>query len=96
MARNSENLAPIVLAAFCLGCPIYAMDTSFDKKDSLHMLNIVRPSVMFCDADVHDLLTECLEELKIDAKLITFGSKVGSSEQVEALLVESDLESTYM
>lgn len=95
MARNSENLAPLVLAAFCLGCPANAFDTSLGKNEIKHMLNIVRPSLVFCDVDVHDLLVECLGELRISAKVITLGGKVGSSEQVEDLLVESEFESSY-
>lgn len=95
MARNSENLAPIVLAALCMGCPVSPMDTSLDKSDVLHSLSLATTNLIFCDADVYDILTECLEELSIDAKIITFGARVGAFEQVEDLFVESELESSY-
>lgn len=95
MARNSQHLAPVVLAAFCMGCPINAMDTSLGKREAKHMLNIVKPSVMFCDVDAHDMLKECLKELEIDAAIFTFDGTIGSSECVESLFVESESESTF-
>lgn len=96
MARNSEHLAPAVLAALCMGCPVNAIATSQGKSETKHMLSIVRPSLVFCDGDVHAMLTECLQELQIDAKIITFDGKVGSSAQCEDLFVEADGEEFYV
>lgn len=96
VARNSENLAPVVFAAFCIGCPINVLDTSFGKNEIKHMLGITKPSLVFCDADVHDKMKECLKELDNDAKIITFDGKVGSADQVDDLLKEAEAESTFM
>lgn len=96
VARNSENLAPIVFAALCIGCPINVMDTSFGKNEIKHMLSITKPSLVFCDADVHDKMKECLKEIGNGSKIITFDGKVGSSEQVDDLLVKAEAESTFM
>lgn len=95
MTPNTENLAPIVLAEFCMGCPINAMDTSLGTNEAKHMLNIVKPSVMFCDVDVYDMVKECLKELGIDAKIFTFNRRIGSSECVEDLFVKSDSELAF-
>lgn len=96
MAKNSEHLAPIVLASFCIGCPINVMDTTFGKNEIKHMLNITKPNLVLCDADIHDKLRESLQDLGNEAKIITFNGKVGSSEQVEDLLVTTGTESTFM
>lgn len=96
MARNSQHLSPIVFASFCLGCPINPLDTSLGKTELMHMLNITKPSLMFCDTDVYDLINECFKELGNNAKIITFNGKKDNSEQVEDLFVETTTENVFM
>lgn len=95
VAKNSENLAPIVFASFCIGCPINPLATSFGKVEIKHMLNVTKPSLVFCDADIHDKVLQCLLEVGNGAKIITFNGKVGDSEQVEDLFVKSAAEFTF-
>lgn len=89
MAKNSEHLAPTVFASFCIGCPVNTMDTSFGKTETIHMLKITKPRLMFCDVEVYQMVAECLEELKNDAKIFTFGGQVGKSKAVESLFAET-------
>lgn len=96
MTRNSENLAPLVLAAFCIGCPMNGLDTSLGENEIKHLLNVVKPNVMFCDVDMHDILSKYMDELEIVAKIITIDGKVESSECADDLFVESDLEPYYI
>lgn len=88
IAANSQNLAPVVFASFYLGCPINTMDPLFGKNEITHMLNTTKPSLMFCDVQIYELLRECLRELGNDAAIFTFGGQVGDSEPVENLFVE--------
>lgn len=88
IAANSQNVAPVVFAAFYLGCPMNTMDPSFGKKEITHMLGTTAPSLMFCDAKVYDLLSECLRELGNNAAIFTIGGEAGDSEPVENLFVE--------
>lgn len=96
VAKNSEHLAPIVYASFCIGCPINPLATSFGKNEIKHMLNITKPSLVFCDAESHDKVLQCLQEVANDAKIITFNGKVGDSEQVEDLFVKTGAEFTFV
>lgn len=96
MAKNSEHLASIVIAAFCIGCPISPLATSFGKNEIIHMLNITKPSLIFCDVDCHDRLVDSLQAVGNPAKIITFNGKVGESEQVEDLFVATGTESSFM
>lgn len=96
IARNSENVTPVTIASFCIGCPINPLNISYGKAEIKHMLNITKPSLVLCDADVYDKVDECLKELENDAKIITFNGKVGDAEQIEDLLVETGAESTFM
>lgn len=98
LARNSQHLAPIVFASFSLGCAVNALDASFGKTELLHMLNITKPAIMFCDAESVEIVQECLNELKSNAKIFTFGgnSGSGSSEPVENLFLETKNERTFV
>lgn len=95
VARNSHNLAPIVFAAYCMGCPVNALAVAFAKEEIVHMLNITKPCVIFCDVDVYDKLVESLRESGIDAKIITMNGRIVSCEHVDDLLVETGLEATF-
>lgn len=96
IASNSSNLAPIVFASFCIGCPINVLDTSFGKHEITHMLNITKPCLVFCDVDVYDKLVDSLTEVEIRADIITMNGRLKSREYVEDLFVETGLESTFM
>lgn len=96
VAKNSHHLAPIVFASFCLGCPINTLDPSFGKVEILHMLNITKPRLMFCDAESYSLVSECLKELKNEAKVFTFGGQTGNSETVESLFIETGAENSFV
>lgn len=95
MAKNNEHLAPIVFAAFCLNCPINALDPSFGKTEILHMLKITKPRIMFCDVEAHHLVSTCLRELGNDAKIYTFGGQTGTSKHVENLFSETGNENDF-
>lgn len=59
------------------------------------MLSVTRPSLVLCDADIHSVAVECLQELGNGSKVITFNGKVGTAEQVEDLLVETGGEALF-
>lgn len=95
IARNSHNVAPIVFASISIGCPLNALDCSFGKTEIIHMLKTTKPSLMFCDLDVYDLLKDCLIELGNNAKVFTFGGSKADSEPVENLFAETQKESQF-
>lgn len=86
MAVNVAHLSPIVMASFCLGCPMNALGIIVDKPSVIRMYDMTKPSVMFCDVSVYDMISECFKELHNDAKIFTFnGTKGDSSIAVETL-----------
>lgn len=96
IARNSHDLAPIVFASIAIGCPVNALDPSFGKTELIHMLNLMKPVLIFCDTDCYELIHECLTELGNAAKIFTFGEVVGRSEPVESLFEETFKEDQFM
>lgn len=96
IARNSQHLAPITFASIAIGCPINALDVSFGKTEIIHMLKITKPAVVFCDSDCYKLVDECLVELENEARIFTFGERVGRSEPIESLFRETHKENQFM
>lgn len=96
IAKNSQNVAPIVFASISVGCAVSTIDTSFGRAEILHMLNITKPILMFCDIEVVDLVQECLKQLRNDAKVFTFGGIGSGSEPIENLFAETQTENEFV
>lgn len=96
IARNSHHVSSIFFASIAIGCPINTLDASFGRNELKHMLNITKSETIFCDVDRYEILTECLNELKIKARIFTFGGIVGGSEPVENLFKEIDNEDQFV
>lgn len=96
VANNSHHVTPIVFASMCLGCPINTMDAAFGKAELIHMLESTKPSLIFCDIEAYDSTVECLNELKSNAMIFTFGGSTDGSEPVENLFLLTGCESEFM
>lgn len=96
IARNSHHVAPIIFASLCVGCPINTLDSGFNKPEMIHMLSTSKPTLVFCDVNVLELVSNCLKELQNDATIYTFGGTSGESTAVEDLFSETHNESDFM
>ncbi|XP_055297301.1 uncharacterized protein LOC129565940 [Sitodiplosis mosellana] len=96
MAKNSHHVAPIVFASISIGCPVNTLDPSFGKTELIHMLEMTKPTLMFCDVECHDLVRECFTELGNDAKIFTFGGSKDETEPVENLFSETHNEDDFI
>lgn len=85
MVGNIQNLSPIVFAAFCLGCPINALDPIHDKSEVVHMFGITKPQVIFCEDACFDTLKRGLDELGSKAKVFIFDGIRDSAACVDEL-----------
>lgn len=95
-ARNSQHVAPIIFAAWYLGCPVMAIDDSFGKKEFTNMLKITRPILIFSDIKLYGIIRECLDDLGMKTKIFTIGGQIGSSRAIEELLAENDAEGVFV
>lgn len=96
LVKNSDFIAPIFFGAIAMGCPISPLDPSFKKPELIHLLNITKPAVIFCDVTCYDLLSGCLAQLKNPAKIFTIGGQHGASEPIENLFKETQDEHKFM
>lgn len=96
MAKNCADVAPIVFASLCLGCPISPIDSSFAKTELKSIISISKPKTFFCDVNTYNLLETCLKELNITAKIFTFNGQRGKSTAVDILFAETNNEANFL
>ncbi|XP_050068298.1 probable 4-coumarate--CoA ligase 1 [Anopheles maculipalpis] len=58
IARNSDNVAPIVLGCFLVGVTVNTLDPSFGLEEVEHILRLTRPRAVIGDGDVLVLVGE--------------------------------------
>lgn len=96
MANNTDHLVSIVLAAFCLVCPIATMNTLLSKEEIVRVLEKTKPTVIFCDDSAYNQLNAALKELKLNAKVFILGQPIDDLETVERLLIETGIENNFV
>lgn len=96
LTNNSADVAPIVFASLCLGCPISLFDPSFTKFEIKSIISISKPKTFFCDVSVHSLLEASLKESQLTARVFTFDGQRGNSISVDTLFAETDNETSFL
>lgn len=69
MTINNENLLPIVLASTGLNCPICPLFPILSVDEIVRILTKIKPSVLFCDANLFDLMKEAMNRLQFKMKV---------------------------
>lgn len=72
------------------------MDVSFGVKETVHMMRMTQPSLIFCDVDHYNKLRESLNELGQKADIFTIGGQRENSEPLEKLLIENGDEHSFV
>lgn len=90
MTNSLADIAPLVIAALCLACPITA------QPECLYFLDVVKPYHIFCDLEFYVILKECLKNLNNDAKIFTFGGQTDESIPVDHLFEKGDIETEFV
>lgn len=95
VARNHEELTPVVIAALCLGCPVNALDITFSETEINHLLQIARPKAVFCDCDVIGVVKKSLRNVNSNARIFTFRGSDDQAIAVSDILTEECKEDEY-
>lgn len=96
MVNQADDLIPIVLASFCLACPINPLHASLKMEEIERVLVQTRPSVVFCKSDTFNWISKALDEMNLNAKIFTFGEKIDGIEPVENLFIETNEEIDFV
>ncbi|CAO1335168.1 unnamed protein product [Diamesa serratosioi] len=89
MARNTENLAPLVFAFFTLGLPINSLAPTFTKSDVIQLFSTTKPSLIFCDSDLINIMQDAIDEIGIKSNIYSLINKVNGYNFVGDLMMES-------
>lgn len=93
---NSAEIAPLVFASLCLGCPIVTYSPYFRKAEVNYQLSFLKPKYVICDIEFYPMLGECFKNLEISAQFFTFDGQMGCSIDIECLFDENDDSSQFM
>lgn len=85
ISGNVAHVVPVAFAAICLGCPLSSMHSIW-KFDTIRVLRMTEPALIFCEAKLYNLVCECLAAVGSRAKIFTFNGYCDGSEPVENLL----------
>lgn len=70
MTIQNENLLPILLASIGLACPIVPLHPKIlSTSEIFRILMQIEPTIVFCDANLYDQLSETLNKLQFRMKV---------------------------
>lgn len=97
MTINNENLLPIVLASIGLACPICPLFPILSIDEIVRILTKIKPSVLFCDANLYDQMNEAMNKLQFKMKVFLLDDvHVDGVETVMALFHATGEESSFV
>lgn len=69
MTIHNENLLPVVLASIGLACPIVPLYPLLSTDEIVRILTKIKPSIVFCDANLYNQLNDALNKLQFTLKV---------------------------
>jgi 4-coumarate--CoA ligase len=87
VAKNSENLLPVVIGCLTLGLPINPLATIMIESDIVYMYGKTRPKVIFCDPEVLEIVKKAVQKIGLEkCEIFTFFEKVEEHRFVDDLI----------
>uniref|UniRef100_A0A336L5T1 CSON004687 protein n=1 Tax=Culicoides sonorensis TaxID=179676 RepID=A0A336L5T1_CULSO len=71
-ARNHPDICPALFGCFIIGAPVNVVDVNFSKDDVAHMIQLLKPKMIFCDFDVIEKIIEALDIAEHKSHFVTF------------------------
>lgn len=96
MADNTDHLVSIVLASFCLACPIAPLHPLMSTAELVRIWSKTKPTVIFCDHSAYNQMNEALKDLNFNVKVFILGQSIDGLETVESLLTVTGYESDFV
>lgn len=96
VAANTDNLAPIYLAAIALAGTTVPLHSMLTKDEMVPILTKIQPEVIFCDDSSYDQLNETLTETQLKPKIFIIGEPVDGVESAENLFAETGDECRFV
>ncbi|XP_063930875.1 luciferin 4-monooxygenase-like isoform X1 [Zophobas morio] len=89
-AKNNLNVGVPYIATQFLGAKMASIDPSFSPQEMNHLLNTVRPKIIFATSESVRAIGEVLKEISLDAELVVLGKSTKHTEFSEFLKPHAD------
>lgn len=86
IAKNSENIAPVVFACFALGLPVHVLSTEMNEVEIVSMYSKTKPKLIICDADIFSRSEAAVKKLNHRPEIYTLRGKVDGHKFVDDIL----------
>lgn len=97
MTIHNENLLPIVLASIGLACPIVPLYPLLSTDEIVRILTKIKPSIVFCDANLYNQLNDALNKLQFKMKVFLLDDvHLDGLESVVNLFHETGKENSFV
>ncbi|XP_055297527.1 uncharacterized protein LOC129566039 [Sitodiplosis mosellana] len=96
VARNHHNLTPLLYGAIFNGSPICPFDVLIVKDGIDVLLDRLRPSFIFGDADVLDSVKEIVNNMGFSSKFFTVNGSADAYESIDSLMNETGEEDSFV
>lgn len=90
IAKNSENLAPVVFACFALGLPVHVLSSMMNEHDIISMYSKTKPKIIFCDVDFVNTLQTAVNKMFLSPVINTLINKLDGYNFVDDVLSSWD------
>ncbi|XP_074027995.1 uncharacterized protein [Leptinotarsa decemlineata] len=88
---NSENSCLPTIAIQFLGAKSTYFDPNLSPLDTVHLLDLIRPKLMFVSQDALTFMENCLAKANIEVEIVVIGTSV-KYEQFSKYLAQHNLE----
>jgi acyl-coenzyme A synthetase/AMP-(fatty) acid ligase len=76
IARNSENVAPILFACLTLGLPFNPFPSAMSDHDLKPLIEKTKPKLFFCDSNEVEKVKNVTKKIGCETKIILVDEKV--------------------
>lgn len=91
LAKNSENVAPILFACLTLGLPFNPYASALSENDLKPLIEKTKPKAFFCDLNELEKVRNVVKKIGIESEIFVVDKKVEGHEFVGDI-VENELD----
>lgn len=96
IAKHTTNIGAVVFAALTIGASVNPLDSSFKINDIVHLFQMTKPKIVFCDFEKVDSVKVAVEKLGYDVIIVTIGVRSENYDFIDDYLVEDTEEEFFM
>lgn len=96
IARNSEQVYPVVVGCILKGAIINPLHGTFNAYAITKIWSQTNPKIVICDSDAYEAAKAALDEMNNDAKIFTLLSRIPGVSFIDDLLAPTQDENSFV